>query len=140
MNPFHLAFPVLDLEKTEFFYASIIGCKKGRSASRWIDFDFFGHQISAHLVESIAEYNRNIVDGDQIPTRHFGAILEWEQWEMLHKRFSAHNISFRIAPKIRFQGKAGEQGTFFVDDPSGNCLEFKTFRDFSTIFSTTEPS
>lgn len=140
MPPFHLAFPVLDLEKTRFFYAEIIGCPQGRSAPRWIDFDFFGHQISAHLVDTMNQHDANEVDGDHVPTRHFGAILEWEQWETLHKRFTEHHIPFRIHPKIRFKGKAGEQGTFFVDDPSGNCLEFKTFRDMNTIFSTSDPS
>lgn len=140
MPPFHLAFPVLDLEKTHFFYATIIRCPIGRSAPRWIDFDFFGHQISAHLVETMNTHDANVVDGDYVPTRHFGAILEWEQWETLHQRFAEYNIPFRISPKIRFKGKAGEQGTFFVDDPSGNCLEFKTFRDMSNIFSTSDPS
>jgi extradiol dioxygenase family protein len=141
MTPFHLAFPVFNLEHTHHFYGTIIGCTKGRSATRWIDFDFFGHQISAHLVETpIKQSQKNQVDGDQIPTRHFGVILEWTQWASLHKRFAEHDIPFRVSPKIRFEGTPGEQGTFFVDDPSGNSLEFKTFRDHKQIFATTVPT
>ena len=137
MTPFHLAFPVFDLEKTRFFYGQIIGCKEGRSAKRWVDFNFFGHQISAHLVEAKNKDNaHNEVDGDSVPTQHFGAIIEWVSWVQLHQRFKSFNIDFRIEPKIRFVGQPGEQGTFFVDDPAGNCLEFKTFRQPSQIFAT----
>jgi len=136
MIPFHLAFPVLDLEKTRYFYTQILGCHEGRSAKRWIDFNFFGHQISAHLVEyAQQELAKNAVDGDAVPTRHFGAILPFDQWTALHQKITQHNIPFRIAPKIRFVGEPGEQGTFFVDDPSGNCLEFKAFRQQAQIFA-----
>ena len=138
MIPFHLAFPVHDLNLCRAFYGDLIGCKEGRSAARWIDFDFFGHQISAHLRDPVAEHlATNQVDGDHVPTRHFGAILPWSQWEHLADRFRTQAWPFRIPPKIRFAGQPGEQGTFFVDDPSGNCLEFKTFRQKSDIFSTT---
>ena len=135
MIPFHLAFPVTDLVQTRYFYGDILECPLGRSTSKWIDFNFFGHQLSAHLVEEQKVQSAvNQVDGDAIPTRHFGAILPWEQWERLHKRCSDYGISFRIAPKIRFRGKPGEQGTFFIDDPCGNVLEFKTFRKKELIF------
>ena len=134
--PFHLAFAVTDIEATRTFYVEKLGCKVGRSAERWIDFDFFGHQISAPLVDEESSHTKtNRVDGDSVPTRHFGAILPWSQWEALHTRCSDLDIDFRIPPKIRFQGKAGEQGTFFIDDPSGNVLEFKTFRDNKHIFA-----
>ena len=136
MIPFHLAFPIHDLEQTRYFYGTILQCVEGRSAPRWIDFNFFGHQISAHLVPQESSHtSTNEVDGDTIPTRHFGAILPWEQWEKLHIRCKEMGVHFRITPKIRFQGKAGEQGTFFIDDPSGNVLEFKTFRNNEQIFS-----
>tara|TARA_B100000683_G_C12224328_1_gene446372 strand:- start:80 stop:493 length:414 start_codon:yes stop_codon:yes gene_type:complete len=136
MIPFHLAFPVHDLEQTRYFYGTILQCVEGRSASRWIDFNFFGHQISAHLVDlETSHAQTNKVDGDAVPTRHFGAIIPWEQWESLHNRCSELGVKFRIDPKIRFQGKAGEQGTFFIDDPSGNVLEFKTFRNNEQIFA-----
>lgn len=136
MIPFHLAFAVTDLSQTKHFYGTILECQQGRCTTKWVDFNFFGHQISAHLVdEEAVQIATNQVDGDAIPTRHFGAILPWEQWEQLHKRCSQHHVSFRIAPKIRFRGKPGEQGTFFIDDPSGNVLEFKTFRQKNQIFA-----
>ena len=136
MNPFHLAFPVKDLQKTEHFYGAILGCVEGRRDKRWIDYNFFGHQISAHLVdENLSEEKTNSVDGDSVPTRHFGVILDWDQWEQLHKRCTELGIPFRIPPKIRFKGQVGEQGTFFIDDPSGNVLEFKTFRQKEQIFA-----
>ena len=136
MIPFHLAFPVHDLDEIRYFYGTVLQCIQGRSAARWVDFNFFGHQISAHLVDrDSAKTKTNTVDGDSVPTRHFGAILPWEEWESLHIRCSKLGITFRIPPKIRFQGKAGEQGTFFIDDPSGNVLEFKTFRHKEQIFA-----
>ena len=136
MTPFHLAFPITDIEKTQHFYHVILGCKQGRSAPKWIDFNFFGHQISAHLIAVNDQPATNPVDGDNVPVRHFGAILDWNTWEKLAERIEQHNYGFRITPRIRFQGKAGEQGTFFIDDPSGNSLEFKTFKNFNDIFNT----
>jgi hypothetical protein len=134
--PFHLAFPVTDLERTRAFYAGLLGCREGRSAPTWIDFDFFGHQISAHLVSVTAAAPTNEVDGDDVPVRHFGAVLPWERWEELHRRLAAAGVDFRIAPRVRFAGQVGEQGTFFVLDPSGNALEFKSFRDPARLFAT----
>ena len=132
MPPFHLALPVHDLKQARHFYGTLLGCKEGRSAERWIDYDFFGHQLSVHLVDEREDIATNDVDGDAVPARHFGVVLPWSEWETLHTQFD----QFRIEPKIRFQGEVGEQGTFFVDDPSGNALEFKTFRNIEQLFAT----
>lgn len=137
MIPFHLAFPVTDLTATHHFYTALLGCTVGRSAERWIDFNFFGHQISAHLVDNdITADPHNAVDGDQVPTRHFGAILPWSDWEALAQKLTAADCDFYIPPKIRFKGEVGEQGTFFLKDPSHNVLEFKSFRDMQCIFQS----
>ena len=137
MTPFHLAFPVIDLDATRQFYAELLNCPIGRTDERWIDFNFYGHQISAHLVDGkILDDPHNSVDGDQVPTRHFGAILSWEEWETLAAHLRKNEHPFYIEPKIRFQGEVGEQGTFFLKDPSQNVLEFKTFRDMGGIFQT----
>ena len=132
--PFHLAFPVHELESARAFYAGLLGCPVGREDARWIDFDFFGHQITAHLASrSGAETNE--VDGDDVPVRHFGAILEWDAWHALADRLRADGVRFVIEPRIRFAGEVGEQATFFLEDPSGNALEFKSFKDPSRIFA-----
>lgn len=134
--PFHLAFPVRDLEKTRAFYVGLFGCRVGRESDRWIDFDFFGHQITAHLVdESDAAAGSNAVDGDDVPVRHFGAILEWDAWHALADSLRAAETPFVIEPRIRFQGEVGEQATFFLRDPSGNAIEMKSFRDPARIFA-----
>jgi hypothetical protein len=135
--PFHLAFEVTDLEATERFYRDLLGCGVGRRAERWIDFDFFGHQISAHLVDApSAGPAANEVDGDRVPVRHFGAVLPWDRWEALAARLEDAGVEFLIRPRVRFRGQPGEQGTFFVRDPSGNALELKTFRDLASLFAT----
>jgi len=135
-HPFHLAFPVHDLDTTEAFYVGVLKCCKGRSAPRWIDFDFYGHQISAHLItKSEAQADTNMVDGDSIPTRHFGVVLPWLAWTALAKRLQAASTTFLIEPKIRFAGEVGEQGTFFISDPSGNVLEFKSFQNMEQLFA-----
>src|SRR5690349_14891726 len=129
---FHLAFPVNDLEATRRFYAGALECPVGRVEARWIDFDFFGHQISAHLVDAPADGpSTNPVDGKDIPVRHFGAILEWEAWHALADRLRREGLVFLVEPHLRFTGQPGEQATFFVVDPSGNALEFKSFKDMS---------
>lgn len=134
--PFHLAFPVDDLEATRAFYAGLLGCTVGREAEHWIDFDFHGHQISAHVRPGVAgTAATNEVDGDDVPVRHFGAVLDWDAWESLAARLADAGIPFRIEPRVRFQGEPGEQGTFFVPDPSGNVLEFKAFRDPARLFA-----
>lgn len=135
--PFHLAFPVHDLAAARHFYETVLGCRVGRTDPRWIDFDFFGHQITAHLKpEETAVARTNAVDGDEVPVRHFGAILDWADWEALGERLRAAGLDFLIEPHVRFKGQVGEQGTMFVKDPSGNALEFKSFRDKSRIFAS----
>jgi hypothetical protein len=133
--PFHLAFPVNDLERARHFYAGVLGCRVGRESDRWIDFDFFGHQITAHLSEPGDAAAANLVDGDAVPVRHFGAVLPWAEWQDLAARLTRQGLDFLIQPKIRFAGQAGEQGTFFVRDPAGNALEFKSFRDPARLFA-----
>jgi len=136
LPPVHLAFPVSDLEETRRFYIEVLGCSLGREAEKWIDFNFFGHQISAHLrPDEVAAARTNEVDGDQVPVRHFGAILEWDAWHNLAERLKEVGITFIIEPHIRFRGQVGEQATMFLTDPSGNALEFKAFKDPSQIFA-----
>lgn len=127
---FHLAFPVDDLAAARGFYGELLGCAEGRSSEAWVDFDLFGHQIVAHLApEECADAKTGAVDGKQVPVRHFGLILDWADWEALADRFREAGTEFLIDPHVRFEGQPGEQGTFFVRDPAGNGLEFKTFRD-----------
>ncbi|MGH8372430.1 MAG: VOC family protein [Gammaproteobacteria bacterium] len=132
---FHLAFPVHDLEAARSFYAGLLGCDTGRESEHWIDFNFFGHQLVAHLAPSEPDTATNLVDGETVPVRHFGVILQWEQWQALADKLKAANTRFIIEPGIRFKGQVGEQATMFFKDPSGNALEFKSFRDFSQIFA-----
>ena len=132
---FHLAFPVNDLEKSKTFYTSVLGCALGRESKKWIDFNLYGHQIVAHLSpDDCRENSSNLVDGDKIPARHFGVILPWPDWEKLSKYIKKMTVDFFIEPRIRFKNKPGEQGTFFIKDPSGNILEFKSFKSDSEIF------
>ncbi len=135
--PFHLAFPVDDLEAARAFYADLLGCPVGREDERWIDFDFFGHQITAHLVEERgrAVAGRNAVDGARVPVPHFGVVLERAVWRELRALLEARGVDFLIAPHERFAGRAGAQGTFFIADPSGNVLEFKCFDDEAMLFA-----
>ncbi len=135
--PFHLAFPVADLDSTRRFYGELLQCPIGRQADRWIDFNFFGHQISAHLKpEALATNTTNEVDGDAVPVRHFGAVLPWAEWQQLAKRLQSKDVTFLIEPHIRFEGEVGEQATLFLTDPSGNALEFKAFKDPSLLFKS----
>lgn len=133
---FHLAFPVTDLAKTRQFYVDVLGCRVGRESPRWIDFNFFGHQITAHLTDENCSLWHNPVDGDAVPVPHFGVILDWEAWQKLAQRLERLGTSFVIAPRIRFQGEVGEQATMFLTDPCGNHLEFKSFKDMSQVFAT----
>jgi uncharacterized protein len=136
INPFHLAFPVHDLEEARAFYAGVLGCHEGRSAETWIDFDLYGHQIVAHLSgrPSRAAVESD-VDGHRVPVPHFGVILTMEQWHALAERLCRADVKFVIEPHIRFRGQPGEQATMFILDPSGNALEFKAFADFGQIFA-----
>jgi len=136
MRPFHLAFPVDNLEKTREFYTKTLGCNEGRSSDRWIDFDMYGHQIVAHLVDELDQVATNAVDGDDVPSSHFGVILEMEQWNQLADSLVKLGIEFIIEPHIRFKGEPGEQATMFFLDPCGNALEFKAFRSDDMIFAT----
>jgi len=133
---FHLAFPVRDLSEARAFYGTLLGCPEGRSSDEWVDFDFFGHQIVAHLsADSAQDKAFNEVDGEQVPVRHFGLILSMSQWHTLVDRLKRGKVEFAIAPDTRFAGEPGEQATFFIRDPSGNALEFKAFDDESRIFA-----
>lgn len=134
---FHLAFPVKELKDTLTFYRDLLGCETGRSSDKWIDFNFFGHQVVAHVSpDDAGKSASNEVDGHQVPAKHFGVILEWEKFEELADRLKKHGQEFVIDPYIRFKGEPGEQATMFFLDPSGNALEFKAFRDESQIFAT----
>jgi extradiol dioxygenase family protein len=137
MQPFHLAFPVHDLEQTRTFYEDLLGCGVGRTSDRWIDFNFWGNQITAHLVDpEDDEATTNAVDGHDVPVKHFGAILEMEEWEALAQKLRDHGMDFIIEPYVRFKGEVGEQATMFFLDPSGNAIEFKSFQNFDQIFAT----
>jgi extradiol dioxygenase family protein len=134
-RPFHLAFVVEDLRVARRFYAEVLGCKEGRSAERWVDLDFFGHQLSLHLGQAPQARSTNPVDGDAVPLPHFGVILAWSQWKSLADRLQTAGMDFVIPPRIRFEGEMGEQATLFFRDPSGNALEFKSFRRDDSIFA-----
>ena len=136
MSPFHLAFPVDDLGAARHFYGQVLGCPEGRSSGRWVDFDFWGHQVVAHLVDEAEDAATNPVDGDQVPASHFGVVLPWAEWEALAQRLRDAGQDFLIEPRVRFRGQPGEQGTFFVRDPAGNALEFKSFKDITRLFAT----
>jgi extradiol dioxygenase family protein len=136
VRPFHLAFPVHDLASARQFYGEVLGCPEGRSSDRWIDFDFFGHQIVTHLAESVGDRASNPVDGHNVPVPHFGVVLTMDQWRALADRVAAAGIEFGIAPHIRFVGQPGEQATMFFRDPSGNAMEFKAFADDAMLFAT----
>jgi extradiol dioxygenase family protein len=133
---FHLAFPVDDLAQARRFYGELLGCPEGRSSDAWVDFNFYGHQIVAHLAPDEAGHrNTSAVDGDEVPVRHFGAILPMKEWESLAGKLEAAGTRFIIEPHVRFKGEIGEQATMFFLDPSGNALEFKAFGDLSQVFA-----
>ncbi|MFO1310150.1 MAG: VOC family protein [Burkholderiales bacterium] len=134
---FHLAFPVTDLAEARRFYGGFLGCAEGRSSADWVDFDFFGHQIVAHRVDAAAMTDAtSLVDGRKVPVRHFGVVLDLPAWEALAARFRAAGVAFVIEPYVRFRGEPGEQATMFFLDPFGNALEFKAFREMSSLFAT----
>jgi len=135
-NLFHLAFPVKDLEAAREFYGGTLGCEEGRSSERWIDFNFYGHQIVTHLAPYRAGVKAtNHVDADDVPIPHFGIVLPMDEWRALAARLKGKGVEFLIEPKIRFEGEVGEQATMFFLDPSGNALEFKGFNDLSQVFA-----
>jgi len=136
MQPFHLAIPVHDLAAARSFYGGLLGCAEGRSAADWVDFNFHGHQLVAHLDPAQpAHVHHNEVDGQEVPVPHFGVVLEWNAWQALAARLRSGGVRFVIEPGIRFAGQVGEQATMFFHDPSGNALEFKAFRDPSRLFA-----
>ena len=139
-RPFHIAFPVDDLEAARRFYGTVLGCPEGRSAPDWIDFDLYGHQIVAHLKPDAAPRRKpardaNVVDGHEVPVPHFGVVLEPDEWRQLAGRVRAAGIHFIVAPYTRFEGQTGEQSTMFFLDPAGNALEFKAFADLGRLFA-----
>ena len=136
LSPFHLAFPVHDLALARKFYGELLGCPEGRSSDDWVDFNFYGHQIVAHLAPAeTGPAQRNAVDGHGVPVRHFGIVLPMAEWEPLAARLKAEGIEFVIEPYIRFKGGPGEQATMFFLDPSGNALEIKAFADIARLFA-----
>ncbi len=137
MNPFHLAIAVNELGKTRQFYCDTLGLATGREAAAWLDLDFYGHQVTLHVASEAAEsLPTNAVDGKDVPVRHFGVVLPLPDWQALAERLRTAGVRFLIEPNVRFAGLAGEQHTMFVRDPSGNVLEFKSFRDPDALFRT----
>jgi len=136
MSPFHVAFPVHDLALARSFYGKTLGCPEGRSADDWVDFNFYGHQIVAHLAPGACGVaQRNAVDGHGVPVRHFGIVLPMAEWATLAERLQARGVSFLIEPYVRFEGQPGEQATMFFLDPSGNAIEIKAFADIAMLFA-----
>ena len=137
LRPFHLAFPVHDLAAARRFYGETMGCPEGRSSAEWVDFNFYGHQIVAHLAPGEAgDRANNHVDGHGVPVPHFGVVLAMADWRALAERLEAAGTEFAIPPTIRFKGQPGEQATMFFRDPSGNALEMKAFADDAMLFAT----
>lgn len=139
MRPFHLAFPVTNLLETEKFYLEVIGCSIGRRTPKSINFNFHGHQIVAHLVDSMPDNTDDgRIDGKNVPPFHFGLVMKWNDWNDFRDNLIKRNLEFRIKPHIRYPGKIGEQATMFLNDPSGNALEFKSFREDERLFATSK--
>ncbi|CAG0945416.1 MAG: hypothetical protein EFKGCFLK_02159 [Rhodocyclaceae bacterium] len=136
LPPFHLAFPVTDLARARQFYGKFLGCAEGRSSDEWVDFNFRGHQLVAHLVKTMSgEEAVNLVEDMQVPARHFGLVLPMDEWQRLAERFRAAGMEFLIEPRVRFRDQPGEQATLFLRDPFGNALEFKAFSDPDRLFA-----
>ena len=136
LTPFHLAIPVDNIPACRKFYREVLGCEEGRSSNHWVDFNLFGHQLVIHYKEkSNNESHTNSVDGKNVPVPHFGVVLEWDAFHEFSESLTKKGIVFIIEPYIRFQGEPGEQATMFFEDPSGNALEFKSFKNFDQIFA-----
>tara|TARA_Y100001970_G_scaffold236215_1_gene295766 strand:+ start:53 stop:475 length:423 start_codon:yes stop_codon:yes gene_type:complete len=136
LRPFHLAFPVKNLEDTKKWYCDVLGCTLGRESDDWVDFNFYGHQVVAHLSSNFNVNQTNEVDGEQVPIRHFGVILTTNDWDRLRYKLESKEIKFIIQPNVRFENSPGEQKTMFISDPSGNVLEFKCFQNDDMIFKS----
>ena len=134
LSPFHLAIPVNDLDKAKEFYNGLLRAEIGRSDPTWIDFNFYGHQLVCHLTESSNAQNKNPVDQHDVPVPHFGIVLEWDTFHQLAMDLKNNKVEFIIEPTIRFKGQVGEQATLFLNDPSGNAIEFKSFKDQENLF------
>jgi hypothetical protein len=135
MPPFHLALPVDDLGRARAFYGGVLGCAEGRSADTWVDFDLMGHQLSLHLAAGAGDRAHSGVDGDAVPIPHFGVVLGMDAWRALAERLKAAGVAFLLEPRVRFEGRPGEQATLFLRDPAGNALEFKAMADPAALFA-----
>ena len=135
LPPFHLAIPVHNLKEAKHFYGELLNCSEGRSSERWIDYNFFGHQLVVHLDSSNMKKSFNLVDVESVPIPHFGLVLDWNDWELMREKLENLKIEFVIKPYIRFKGQIGEQATMFFLDPSGNALEFKAFKNNNQLFT-----
>jgi len=136
LTPFHVAVQVRDIAEARRFYQGILGCEEGRSDEGWVDFNLFGHQFVCHLNPTLGRSGKvashfNPVDGHGVPVPHFGVVLELRRWNELALRLKRAQVEFVVEPYIRFKGQPGEQATMFLFDPSGNALEFKSFRDIA---------
>ena len=136
LRPFHLAIPVRDIAGTRKFYVDVLGCSIGRESKTWIDFNFFGHQLTAHVKpDELVQTGTNPVDGENVPVRHFGLVLDRDDWHAFSAKLSGTGMNFLIKPGIRFQDQIGEQATMFIEDPSGNVIEFKSFMNDASLFA-----
>ena len=136
LTPFHLAIPVHDIQVANHFYGEVLALPRGRSSDRWTDFNLFGHQLVCHETGEKRAVISNPVDGHEVPVPHFGVVLSMEHWATFRDRLADAGIEFAIAPYIRFAGLPGEQATMFLTDPSGNALEFKSFKDPTQLFAS----
>jgi uncharacterized protein len=135
LRAFHYAFLVHDLDVARRFYVDVLGCREGRSAATWVDFELFGNQLSCHLGAPPASTARGQVDGIAVPMPHFGAIVSWPEFELLAARVTAAGVAFVVSPRVRYPGEVGEQATCFFHDPSGNAIELKAFRRPDEVFA-----
>ncbi|BAO74711.1 VOC family protein [Winogradskyella sp. PG-2] len=136
LSPFHLAIPVDNLSKCRNFYTNTLNLDEGRSSDHWVDYDFFGHQLVIHYKSKTKEDSHtNAVDGKAVPVPHFGVVLDWDVFHQFAEELKSKDIQFIIEPYIRFEGQLGEQATMFFNDPSGNALEFKAFKDKGQLFA-----
>lgn len=136
VSPFHLAIPVTSLTQASTFYGDLLGCTQGRTCAKWIDWNFYGHQLVTHLVAAMpSQPAPNQVDNQAVPVPHFGVVLPWQDWQQLAHTLQAAQVEFVIEPYIRFKDQAGEQATLFLLDPCGNALEFKAFKDVGQLFA-----
>lgn len=136
LTPFHLAYNVRDLDATRQFYGGVLGCVEGRSTETWVDYSFFGHQISLHLGEPFKTEATGKVGAHLVPMPHLGVVLAIDDWKALAKRLEGQDVEFVIPPSLRFEGEPGEQATMFFLDPAGNPIEVKGFGDMTKVFAT----